>query len=108
VSAAAIAIEACRTVWPRHTAKHVARKWGRAVVTAKLWLRRGAPEYQIQMILADLDEELARQEAHLVRLRDEIRRARSAESSPSIGGAAGAPAHKGAAALHRMVEGGPE
>jgi hypothetical protein len=86
----------------------MARKWGHAVITAKKWLARGIPEYQLQRILADLDEELARQEAELIRLRDEIRRARSAGSSPSIGSAAGAPAHKGAAALHRMVEGGQE
>jgi hypothetical protein len=52
------AIAAIRTIWPKHTAKRMSRKWGRAVVTMKLWLSKGIPEYQLQMILADLEEEM--------------------------------------------------
>jgi hypothetical protein len=102
------AIQACRAVWPRHTSKFMARKWGHAVITAKKWLARGIPEYQLQRILADLDEELARQEAELLRLRDEIRRARFEGSSARSGGVAAALGDESAAASRRLAAGGEE
>lgn len=83
-------ISALRARWPRHTAKHVAKRWGRAVVTAKWWLRNGVPEYLLQTILADLDAELAQMEEELTAQRAALRRARHEAKTAGAGGAVGA------------------
>jgi hypothetical protein len=78
-SMSAEALAAIRTVWPRHTAKHMSRKWGRAVVTMKLWLSKGIPEYQLQMILADLEKEMGQHVEELTARYAALRRARLEE-----------------------------
>lgn len=72
-------IAACRARWPRHTAKRMAQKWGRAVVTTKLWLTKGVPAYQLHTILADLDDELTASIEELTELHASLRRARLAK-----------------------------
>jgi hypothetical protein len=93
---------AIRLRWPRHTAKHMSRKWGRAVITAKHWLKNGIPPYQHHAILADLDEELAVMERELVAIRDGLRRAREQQSQVP-GRGAGASHGESAAPRHPVA-----
>lgn len=99
------AITVIRTLWPRHTAKHIARRWGRATRTAKQWLRNGVPEYLLQTVLADLDEELASYERELTAARESLRKARDEGTAPSTGGAAGAIAREAAARVRSAAAG---
>lgn len=90
-------IAACRARWPHHTAKHMARKWGRAVVTTKLWLSKGIPAYQIHTILADLDDELSATIDELEQLHGQLRRTRLETTAARIGSAPGATRRQGIA-----------
>jgi hypothetical protein len=93
---------AIRLRWPRHTAKHMSRKWGRAVITAKHWLKNGIPPYQFHTILADLDTELEAMERELVSVRAELRRAREQQGQVPYRGA-GASRRESAAPRHPVA-----
>jgi hypothetical protein len=93
---------AIRLRWPRHTAKHMSRKWGRAVITAKHWLRDGIPPYQQHTILADLDTELEAMERELVAIREGLRRVREQQSQVP-GRGAGASRGESAAPRHPVA-----
>jgi hypothetical protein len=96
-------IGAIRTVAPRHTAKWMSRKWGRAVVTCKQWLKNGVPEYLLQTVLADLDEELEGYERELIEARAALKRARHERTASSIGNAARSGLGEGAPLVHQEV-----
>lgn len=98
-------IRAIRTIAPRHTAKWMSRRWGRAVVTCKQWLKNGVPEYLLQTVLADLDKELERYERELLDARVAIRKARHEGTSTGVGGAAGAMSRQGSEVVRQDAEG---
>lgn len=98
-------IRAIRTVAPRHTAKWMSRRWGRAVVTCKQWLKNGVPEYLLQTVLADLDSELEAYERELTDARLAIRMARHEGTIASPGSAAGSGLGQGVALVHQATAG---
>lgn len=98
-------IRAIRTIAPRHTAKWMSRRWGRAVVTCKQWLKNGVPEYLLQTVLADLDNELERYERELLEARIAIRKAQHERQATGAGGAIGAVSRQGTAAVRQDAEG---
>lgn len=102
------AIRAIRIVAPRHTAKWMSRKWGRAVVTTKQWLKNGVPEYLLQTILADLDEEFERYETELTAERAALRKARHEATTARAGGVAGVGLGQGRALVHQGPSRGRE
>jgi hypothetical protein len=93
---------AIRLRWPRHTAKHIANRYGRAVITAKCWLRDGIPPYQFHTILADLDTELEAMERELTAVREGLRRAREQQGQVPYRGA-GASRGESAASRHPVA-----
>lgn len=102
------AIRAIRVLAPRHTAKWMSRKWGRAVVTSKQWLRNGIPEYLLQTVLADLDEELELYERELTIARASLRKARHERQVARIGSASGTGSRQGAALVRESAARGRE